>query len=262
MKLFFSEFKANYGKYFFPYQVWLLKQEGDDIEKIYDAGFLPIRNLPGVYYLSRSLRVNLPKFSPSSENRRILNKTASFEYEFLPLDEFDYTPEVQKFCKEYMDKRFGKGQIRAAGIKSIFEKGVYNYIFVWRKAQGKKEVGYAVCFLSDNLLQYAHAFYNLDLLEKSLGARMILEAVTWAQKNGRKYAYLGTCYEKNALYKTEFKGVEFFNGFCWSSNLEELKYLIERQSDEYILRDREFTEKFYQGDIKALLDKYGVRVKI
>lgn len=259
MKLFFSEFKANYKKYFFPYQVWLRLEEGEEGEKVYENGFLPIRNSPGVFYLSRSLRVDLTKFSLSSENRRILNKTAGLSFELLPLDKFPYTPEVQKFCKDYMEKRFGKGQISAAGIKNIFQKGVYNSVFVWKEAKSQKEVGYAVCLVGQNLIHYAHAFYDFALLEKNLGARMILQAAIWGKENQKKYAYLGTCYEKAALYKTEFSGVEFFNGFTWSANLEELKHLIDRQEEEYLLRDKEFIEKFYQSDIRTILSKYGVR---
>ena len=263
MKIFFGEFKSNYEKYFFPYQVWLLCQEGDEVEKIYDAGFLPIRNIPGVYYLSRNLRVDLAKFTLSSENRRILGRTIGFDFELLPLSEFPYTPKVQKFCKDYMNKRFGKGQMSAVGIKNIFQKGVYTHVFVWRETQSKKEAGFALCFINDQLLQYAHAFYNLDLFEKNIGVRMILQAVTWAKENEKQYAYLGTVYNHSAYsYKTEFSGGEFFNGFTWSNNLTELKTLIEREEEQYLLRDKEFIEKFYQKDILTLLDKYGLRVKL
>ena len=94
MKLFFSEFKEDYQKYHFPYQVWLLKEEADDVGKIYASGFLPIRSLPDVYYLSRSLRVDLSQFSLSSENRRILKKTENFSAELLPLAQFFYNTEV------------------------------------------------------------------------------------------------------------------------------------------------------------------------
>ncbi|MDP3888763.1 MAG: hypothetical protein Q8Q24_01830 [bacterium] len=260
MKLFFGELKANYEKYLFPYQVWLLKEEGDSIEKIYDSGFLPIRNLPNVYYLSRNIRVDLSKFSISSENRRILGKTSEFSCRFIPLGEFNYTPVVQKFCKDYMDNRFGKGALSATGIKNIFQKGVYNKLFVWTDKTGA-EIGFAVCFESEDILQYAHSFYDVSLVEKSLGARMILEAVIWAKDNGKKYIHLGTCYETRALYKTEFLGVEFFNGFTWSNNLKELKFLIETPKDKSLLYNNEFLDEFYSPDLVGILNNYGICVK-
>ncbi|MBM3208666.1 hypothetical protein FJZ40_00010 [Candidatus Shapirobacteria bacterium] len=250
MKLIFGEYKASYEKYYFPYQVWLLKEDKDSLEEIYNLGFLPIRNLPGVFYLSRSVRVSLEKFSPSSENRRVLRRTSDFNFEFMALDQFGYTSAVQKFCKDYMDKRFGKGQMSVADIKSVFRKGVYNRIFIGKK--GKEEVGYALCLAAENLIQYAHAFYDLKFLSLNLGARMMLQAVMWGKENGKKYAYLGTCYEKSALYKTEFSGVEFFNGFRWSDNLEELKCLVERKSETYLFKDEDFRNKFYSQSLEEM----------
>lgn len=262
MKLFFGEFNPDYAKYSFPYQVWLLKEANDQPEKIYDRGFLPIRSLPNLYYLSRSIRVDLSKFELSSENRRILRKTENFQAKLVPLADFGYKPSVQKFCKDYLTKVAVDSSITAATIRNIFKKGVYNQIFVWKDKETQKEVGYAIGYLSSSLFQYAHSFYDLNSLEKSLGARMMLEAVQWAKENGRKYAYLGTCYDRNALYKTEFKGVEFFNGFTWSDNLEELKGLIGRTEKDYLLKDKQFKEKFYPGDLSSFLSKYGVRVNL
>lgn len=268
MKLFFSEFKADYSKYHFPYQVWLLREENDEVEKIYANGFLPIRNLQNIYYLSRNIRVDLNNFEISSENRRILKKTEGIESDLIPFSEFSFTAEIQRFCKDYSMKRLGKGVFSTSAIKTIFEGRVYNYVFIFKDIQSQKPVGYAICFISNNLLQYGHAFYDLNFLEGNLGARMILEAVIWAKKSQKKLAYLGTCYEEKSLYKTEFKGVEFFNGFGWSENLEELKELIREGKDEqeepeeteYLLKRKEFVERFYQGDLLMILNKLGVRV--
>jgi hypothetical protein len=259
MKLFFSEFKADYGRYHFPYQVWLLKEEGDAVEKIYGSGFLPIRSLPHIFYLTRGVRVDLTEFNLSSENRRILKKTENFTAELVPLAEFDYNTEVQKLCREYAEKRLGKDAFPVPAIRSIFTGQVYNQVFVF-KDQGGKPVGYAVCFVDDGFLQYAHAFYDLKYLSESLGARMMLEAVSWAKDKGCRYAYLGTCYDEGALYKTEFAGVEFFNGFSWSKNLAELKALLKRENEEYLLKDKDYLDNFHEGDLHKLLSNYGIRV--
>jgi len=263
MKLFFSEFPANYAEYHFPYQIWLLREEGDDLEKIYENGFLPIRNLPAVYYLSRSVRVDLSKFELSSENKRILKKTENFESDLVPLTKFNYTGEIQKFCKDYADQKLGRGLFPTASIKAIFSNNIFNYVFVFKEISRQNQVGYAVCFISGNLLQYAHAFYDLNYLKENLGARMILEAVNWAHRSKKRYAYLGTCYEESALYKTEFRGVEFFNGFRWSGDLEELKELIRKSEgfgEDYLLKSKEYLEKFYRRDLASILSSYGVRV--
>ena len=252
MKIFFSEFPADYGKYHFPYQVFLVKEGDNEAGKIYEMGFLPVRSIKNLYYLARSVRVNLEKFELSSENRRILRKTEEFEGELVKLEEFDYTPQIQKICKDWFEARFGKGKISAAAIRKIFTAGIFSHIFIWR--QKEETAGYAVVFINEKVVHYAHVFSNPRFTKSNLGARMMLEAIIWAKENGKKYAYLGTCYEKNALYKTEFMGVEFFNGLTWSSNLEELKYLINRKTGDYLFRDKEFREKFYGKEIKELFN--------
>jgi len=259
MKLFFGEFKADYSKYHFPYQVWLLKEEGDDINKIYGNGFLPIRSLSSVYYLCRNVRVDLSLFELSSENRRILKKTEGISASLVPLSQFNYSIEVQKLCHDYAEKRLGKDVFPVPAIKSIFSGQVYNQVLVFKNNE-EDEVGYAVCFANNNLMQYAHAFYNLNFLRENLGARMMLEAVNLAKENHHKYIYLGTCYQEVSLYKTEFKGIEFFNGFSWSKNLTELKKLIQRRSEEFLFKDKEYLEKFYQTNLSVILNNFGIRV--
>lgn len=245
MKLFFGEFKANYSKYLFPYQVWLLREPGDETAKIYNAGFLPVRSLPNVYYLCRSVRVNLSQFELSSENRRILRKTEAIKSEIIKFSEFNYTSAVQKFCVDYAKTRLGREALPVAAIRSIFTGQVYNSVLVFK--DDNKTVGYAVCFITEKLMQYAHAFYDLKYIDQSLGARMMLEAISFSKKQNLEYIYLGTCYEKSALYKTEFKGVEFFTGFGWSSNLEELKSLIKEGRGKISLK-------------QMILNSEGVRV--
>ena len=260
MKLFFGEFVADYDKYFFPYQVWLYKEEGDSVEKIYENGFLPIRSMRLVYFLSRSVRVDLNKFELSSENRRILKKTENFSAKVIPLSSFDYNPGVQKMCSTYADEKFGKDILPTFTIRAIYKNEVYNSIIVFTEKTSKKEIGYAVCYITKNLIQYAFSFYDLTYLKDNLGARMMLEAVLWGKENDKSYIYLGSCYSKESLYKTEYKGVEFFNGFSWSANLSELKYLLGRGKEDYLLKDKDYLDTFYAGQRINLLSNKGIRV--
>lgn len=260
MKIFFGEFKADYPRYHFPYQVWLLKEEGDDIDKIYSSGFLPMRSLKNIFYLSRNIRVQLDKFELSSENRRILGKTSFFDFKLIKLKEYPYDFTVQKFCKDYCDNRFGKGYISTIGIRKIFNDSNFNYVFEFKSREKTNMAGLAVCYIDNDILHYAHSYYDLEYLKDSLGSGMMLKTIEWAKQENKKYVYLGTCYEKNSLYKTEFKGLEFFNGFTWSENLEELKELISMDHNDYLLKDKLYLQKYYEEDIYALLNKFGYRV--
>lgn len=260
MKLFFGEFTPDYSKYHFPYQVWLKREEGDSVDEIYNNGFLPIRSLPEVYYLCRSVRVNLDKFELSSENRRILKKTEEISSKTMSLNEFSYTPQIQKFCKDYTVGKLGKDVLPASAIRAIFTSGVYNSLVEFKQTVEQKTIGLAVLYTSSSLVHFAHSFYDIEYPNKDIGARMMLEAILWAKNNGKRFAYLGTCYQESVLYKTQYSGVEFFNGFRWSENLEELKELIGRRKDDYLFQDKNFLEKNYSEKVEGFLGKYGVRV--
>jgi hypothetical protein len=80
-----------------------------------------------------------------------------------------------------------------------------------------------------------------------------------------KYLYLGTCYSQTALYKIQFAGAEFFNGFRWSDDLDELKFIIQRDKQEltqHLLETEEYCEKFYSGELKKVVDASSFRVKL
>ena len=53
----------------------------------------------------------------------------------------------------------------------------------------------------------------------------MIDAVREAQKSGKKYLYLGTVYGDKALYKTNFKNLEWWNGNEWISDIKKLKAL-------------------------------------
>jgi hypothetical protein len=81
---------------------------------------------------------------------------------------------------------------------------------------------------------------------------MMTSAVELFAGRGVKNLYLGTCYSENALYKTQFSGAEFFNGFRWSQNLKELKYLLRRDRkpvSQHLLETEEYRAAFHPGGL-------------
>ena len=94
---------------------------------------------------------------------------------------------------------------------------------------------------------------------------MMTTAVDFFSMKKFKYVYLGTCYSPNALYKTQFTGFQYFNGFQWSENLKELKYLINRDKfsvDKHLLETEEFVDKFYQGNVDKIVETTMFTMKI
>ena len=94
---------------------------------------------------------------------------------------------------------------------------------------------------------------------------MMTSAVARFAGRGLRHLYLGTCYSQNALYKTQFAGAEFFNGFRWSNDLDELKFIIQRDQKElyqHLLETGEYCEEFYRGDLEKIAEASAFRVKV
>ncbi|HVU08248.1 MAG TPA: hypothetical protein VHG89_06870 [Verrucomicrobiae bacterium] len=265
MKLLFSEQNSDYEHYQFPYAIWAVPEDGESPADIFDAGFLPSSRNLDRFYLCRQVRVNLQKFKPSSENRRIIRKGKGIGIELVAREDFDYTPERRQFFKTYADIKFGKDVMTFERLDGLFSSPIISHLLVFIDLETNKEVGVATLYIEDkSLVFYYYAFYDLNYYARNLGMFMMTAAVELFADSGVKFLYLGTCYSQTALYKTQFAGAEFFNGFHWSSDLDELKFIIKRDKKEltqHLLETDEYREKFYGGDLEKMANASAFRIK-
>ncbi len=264
MKLLFSEYKSDYVHYIFPYAIWALPEPGETPGMIFQHGFLPSNYKLERFYLCRQILIKLADFAPSSENRRILRKGAGINYELIPRDEFDYSARRREFCKTYADIKFGKDVMTYQRLDLLFNSRVFSHALRYVDATSNQEVGLVTLYLEPpEMAFYYYAFYDLNYYSRNLGMYMMTAAVDFFKHQSFKHVYLGTCYSPNALYKTQFAGFEFFNGFCWSNNLKELKYLIQREDSvitQHLLETENYRERFYDGELAKMAELGGFRV--
>lgn len=266
MKLIFSESKSDYAHYQFPYAVWAVPEPGETPADIFNAGFLPSSRNLDRFYLCRQVRVNLAKFKLTSENRRILRKGHGIEFKLIPRAQFDYTPARRQFFKTYADIKFGKDVMTYERLDALFNSPIVSHLLVFTDTETGLETGVATLYIeSRELAYYYYAFYDLNYYARNLGMYMMTSAVVHFSQNKFKYIYLGSCYSRNALYKTQFAGAEFFNGFRWSSDLDELKFIIKRDKKEpyrHLLETPEYLEQFYGADLDRVSATTKFRVKL
>jgi arginyl-tRNA--protein-N-Asp/Glu arginylyltransferase len=266
MRLLFSEQKSDYEHYQFPYAIWAVPEAGETPADIFNAGFLPSSRNLDRFYLCRQVRVNLAKFKPSSENRRILRKGAGIEVKLVPRPQFDFTPERRQFFKTYADIKFGKDVMTYDRLDSLFDSPIISHLLVFTDAEKGGEIGTATLHTEGKeLAYYYYAFYDLNYYARNLGMFMMTSAVALFAERGFQHLYLGTCYSPTALYKTQFAGAEFFNGFRWSGDLDELKFIIKRDKKElyqHLLETEEYRQVFYKGDLDKISASSQFRVKV
>lgn len=256
MKLIFSEAQPDYAHYIFPYAIWAFPEPGETPADLFRAGFLPSSRELDRFYLCRHLRVPLKAFQPTSENRRVLRKGAGLVLTLIPRAEFEFTPARRDFCLRYTRDRFGDGGLSEARLDSLFATAVTTHVLQVTDPATGSEIGLATLYVEGSTMAfYYHSFYDLAWMSRNLGMFMMTAAVSDFAARGCGHLYLGTCYSASALYKTQFAGVEFFDGFRWSSDLSELKFLLQRGQGEirgHLLEDGAFRESFAASDLHQL----------
>lgn len=168
----------------------------------YSEGYV-FHRAKGEMYQNNSVRIDLSKFSLTSENRRILKKVdLILTPKTLPLS--DYNWKIGKMAKDFYEKR--NAQFSANKIKELLTTE-HNFTTLFDYG-----VGYCICYMNEEILHYCYPFYESD--NKDTGMNMMLRAIIYAQEKGLKYVYLGSY----NIYKMQFEGVEVFDGKIWKQN--------------------------------------------
>jgi hypothetical protein len=265
MKLLFSEAAPDYEHYIFPYAIWGFPEGGETPASFFENGFLPSTRELDRFYLARQIRIRLRDFTASSENRRILRKCAELKMSVVPREEFHLTEIRARLCKTYAESRFGKEVMPDERLKTLFVAPAATHIMIFRDEGTSREVGYVLLYLEPpRVAFYYYSFYDLAYFERSLGLFLMTSAVEHFAAEGFHHIYLGTCYRERALYKTQFSGCEFFNGFRWSDNIAELKHLLGRQTSgapTHLLESAEYLPDFYGRTAAELAAMYGAQVR-
>jgi arginyl-tRNA--protein-N-Asp/Glu arginylyltransferase len=205
------------------------------IAAMYDRGYVFTRKGKGVMQQTRSCRIDLSRFELSSENRRILKKTAdvSMSVAMLPYSAYDFT--IGKLAKDFYTTKFGDGTLSANKMKEMMTdptKSNFNLllrydIYAITGSEDKSTpCGYAICYKDPTLLHYSFPFYDLAKAPKDMGLGMMIRAIEYALEHGMRYAYLGSLQRPGDIYKLQFAGLEWFDGKTWQTDTAPLKDLL------------------------------------
>src|SRR4051812_3130065 len=146
MKLVFSESKSDYSHYIFPYAIWGFPDAGETPAQFFEKGFLPSSRHLDRFYLCRQVRVDLKKFRPSSENRRILMKGAGITARLFTRGDFDYNSSRREFMKKYADEKFGANVMSYERLDSLMCSPVVSHLLVFHDEKVGREVGVVMLF--------------------------------------------------------------------------------------------------------------------
>jgi len=170
MKIFFSENQPDYSTYTFNYAIYCVKEHQSELPSIYQQGFLPYTgNLAiekDIFYLARSLRVDLNRFVDSSENRRVDRKAAplNISVKVQRKQELDLKdPALIDFCMSYASERFSGNAMTHDRLYYVFGKETGSHILTFHEED--KIYGYVFAAIEGNMLHYWFAFFDQQYLK-------------------------------------------------------------------------------------------------
>ena len=77
---------------------------------------------------------------------------------------------------------------------------------------------------------------------------MMFSVIKWAHDQQLDHVYLGTCYGEKSLYKVrDFKGLSYYDGNQWNSDVKSLKLKCKT--------DSEFTKDEFKQDTDLYLQR-------
>ncbi len=227
MKLLFSEAVPDPDHYVYPYAIWGFLENGETPATAFSAGFLPSSPDLDRFYLVRQVRVPLAGWKPNSENRRILRKLTGTRLELVPRNRWSELPEDRPRWVDWAAQSFGPGVMSRQRMDRLMASPVVSHVLRLVETNTGRELAVALLYLeAPSVAYYYYAFYDPAPEWRYLGIGLMTRAVEEFSARGFYHLHLGTCYTEAALYKTQFDGVEFFNGLLWTSQLPELKHLI------------------------------------
>ena len=230
MKTFLIENRADYSKYQFNYNLFCIQETVEEIPEIYDSGYLPysdhqvLQHLEKpVFYMARSVRIRLENFNLTSENKRIRKRIGSvLKPSVSILNKTDLSKkEILDFAYAYAQKRM-KGAMPYERLEFIWNHPLLNKVY--RFDNQDDTIAYVWTNEHRDMIHYWFSFYDLKYFQLGLGKWIMEQVISLAKEMGKKYIYLGTCYGQKSAYKIrDFRGIEFFDGNTWSTDIKKLK---------------------------------------
>ena len=161
------------------------------------------------------------KFSAEEVDLDLLNKIFNQYIKYRGFKDWDLEPLValEKNRKYFLLYYYNNEPIAFTFMRDVGTDSVFSTQFAWNYENPKLYLG-----------KYAN-----------------LAEIDYCIKQQKKYMYIGAGYEKACIYKSDYKGFEFWDGEFWSPDVEHYKWLCKRDSEVEKTRD---LDKIKQYDDK------------
>lgn len=230
MRLLLNEFGHEYDSYSFGYTIHGEWEPNDTLDAAYAAGFLPYappHDDRDLFYMSRSVRVPVSAFTPTSENRRIFRKfDGQFTEQTMSREELRASTHFRELFLAYFEGRHGTQVMPAERLDRILARDLPLRAIAY--AVEGVVIAYVLEVAEGSFSHYWYSCYDLQYAGTSLGMWLMLDTVRRAEREERTHAYLGTAYGEKAKYKTNVPGLEYWDGNVWQADTRQLETIMRK----------------------------------
>ncbi len=230
MKLLYREFPSvDYSQYHFPYCIYAIRESGDSYHELYRQGFLPYSNdldeVQEIYYLARSVRMNLGEHRFHFKQNNVLNKFKSayadegLQFILRPKSGLLHDEKFHDWCLCNARNHF----LSAERLHYILSRPYLTDILEISH-QGRLLAYLLPVHENRHFVHVWFSFYDLRQQQGDFGKWILLKTINWYQQQGISWFYIGTCYAQGALYKlTLSNATQYFDGASWRDDVSLLK---------------------------------------
>jgi arginyl-tRNA--protein-N-Asp/Glu arginylyltransferase len=180
---------------------------GESYTDVLKEGWIPWE---GKWYNERSVRIDLNEYVPTKTTKKLSKKIVVQVGDVLG----QYTELYEKYCQYHNFKRDIK-------LESFKDCSVIEYYT-------DKLVGVSIYKKFDDQFVAYQFIWDYEDPKLSLGTVAQMIECETAKTMGCEYVYLLGGYELCCLYKSNYKGFEFWTGKEWSKDIVLYKQLVER----------------------------------
>lgn len=196
-----------------------LLEAGDDEVEAFENGWIP---WDGLWYNLRSVRIDLSQYKPNDTTKK-LSKNITFTQEKFE-DKPIYRELYEKYCKHH-------GFERTITWEQLFTGNIISYFF------NEKLIGYSAVEIYDRAFCATQFVWDYETPKLSLGKVAQMYECEVAKILNCTHVYILGGYEKCCLYKSDFRGFEWWTGLEWSKDVELYKNLCERDEKSIVVYD-------------------------
>lgn len=177
------------------------------------------------WYQARQTRIDLNKFKDTRSTRKCRKKCRDIEVKPFTAKEVDLDI-LNNIFDKYLKHRDFKGW----DLEPLILAEPHRKYFLLYYYKGKP---IAFTFLRDvgsNSVFSTQFAWDYEEPKLYLGKYANLAEIDYCIEHKKDYMYIGAGYESVCSYKSDYNGFEFWNGEVWSEDVNQYRFLCERDS--------------------------------